>query len=72
LFDRGEREPAKLIAAGKQEFAKERSVRLDYFDVVDPDTLKAISTISGPALVAVAAFVGNTRLIDNIVVKTKN
>lgn len=68
LFDRGERESAKLIATAKQEFAKEPSARLDYFDIVDPDSLESIRAISKRALIAVAAYVGNTRLIDNIVV----
>ena len=68
LFDRGERDSAKLIASGKQEFANEKLARLDYFEVVDPDTLKSIATVSKHALIAVAAFVGDTRLIDNIVV----
>jgi pantoate--beta-alanine ligase len=68
LFDRGERESAKLIAAGEQEFAKEPAARLDYFEVVDPNSLESVATISKRALIAVAAFVGNTRLIDNILV----
>ena len=67
LFDRGERDPARLIAAGKAEFATKPAVRLDYFEIVDPDSLEPVSTISRPALIAVAAFVGNTRLIDNLV-----
>jgi pantothenate synthetase len=41
-------------------------VRLDYFELVDPDTLDPVEDISGGALAAVAAFVGSTRLIDNI------
>ena len=67
LFDRGERNASRLIEAGKQIFAQEPAVRLDYFEIVDPDTLDALSEVRGPALVAVAAFVGNTRLIDNLV-----
>ncbi len=68
LFDQGERNSAKLIASGKQEFATEPSARLDYFEIVDPESLEPIFTISGRALIAVAAFAGNTRLIDNLVV----
>jgi pantoate--beta-alanine ligase len=69
LFDRGERKASRLIEAGKLVFAEEPAVRLDYFEIVEPDTLDAISEVRGPALVAVAAFVGNTRLIDNIVLQ---
>ena len=66
LVDAGERNADKLVGAGREEFAQENSVRLDYFEIVDPDTLDPLQDISGGALVAVAAFVGNTRLIDNI------
>ena len=66
LAEAGEREAAKLVAAGREEFADEGSVRLDYFEIVDPDTLDPVEDISGGALAAVAAFVGSTRLIDNI------
>jgi pantoate--beta-alanine ligase len=66
LTDAGERNAAKLIAAGRKEFADEGTARLDYLEVVDPDTLDPAEDISGGALAAVAAFVGKTRLIDNI------
>jgi len=44
-------------------------VRLDYFEIVDPETLDPVEDISRGALVAVAAFVGTTRLIDNVVLE---
>ncbi len=68
-FARGERDSAKLIASAKQEFEQKPGVRLDYFEIVDPDTLEAMPTITRLALVAVAAFVGKTRLIDNIILE---
>jgi pantoate--beta-alanine ligase len=68
-FDQGERNAARLLAAGKQVLAQEPSVRLDYFEIVDPTELEPVQELATAALVAVAAFVGNTRLIDNIVVK---
>jgi pantoate--beta-alanine ligase len=67
----GERNAARLIAAGKDEFARERDVRLDYFEIVEPDTLDPIRDISEGALVAVAAYVGSTRLIDNLLLNQK-
>jgi pantoate--beta-alanine ligase len=66
LVDAGERDARRLAAAGREEFAGENSVRLDYFEVVDPETLDPVEDVSGGALVAAAAFVGDTRLIDNI------
>jgi pantoate--beta-alanine ligase len=67
MADGGQRKTSELVAAGRAEFAGESSVRLDYLEIVDPDTLDPVDSISGGALVAVAAFVGSTRLIDNIV-----
>jgi pantoate--beta-alanine ligase len=66
LADAGERNAARLAAAGRDIFAKENSVRLDYFEIVDPESLDPVEDVSRGALVAVAAFIGNTRLIDNL------
>jgi pantoate--beta-alanine ligase len=66
-FEAGERNSANLIEAARRVFASEPSVRLDYIEIVDPESLEAISTAPNGTLVAVAAFVGTTRLIDNIV-----
>ena len=68
LANSGERDAAKLVAAGRAAFAAEAAVRLDYFEIVDPETLDSVENISGGALVAIAAFVGGTRLIDNILI----
>jgi pantoate--beta-alanine ligase len=69
LFDEGERESAKLISAAKQEFGAEPAVRLDYVEIVDPETLEGEIKVTKRTLVAVAAFVGQTRLIDNILLE---
>jgi pantoate--beta-alanine ligase len=69
LFDDGERDAAKIRAAAKQAFLSKPAVQLDYFEIVDSDTLESIAEIDKPALVAVAALVGNTRLIDNILLE---
>jgi len=66
LVDAGERNAPMLAAAGREEFSADESVRLDYLEVVDPDTLDPVTDISNGALAAVAAYVGSTRLIDNI------
>ncbi|MFC1570559.1 pantoate--beta-alanine ligase [Candidatus Omnitrophota bacterium] len=43
--------------------------RLDYIEVVDADTLASLDSVKSNTLIAVAAFVGKTRLIDNIVIE---
>jgi len=65
-FDQGECNAIALIAEGKQVLAHEPGARLDYFEIVDPATLDPMQELTSPALVAVAAVIGNTRLIDNI------
>jgi len=71
LVDRGEASSARLVVAGTQVMGEEAAVKLDYFEIVNRETLDPVSDVSRGALVAVAAYVGNTRLIDNIVVTGK-
>jgi pantoate--beta-alanine ligase len=66
LFEAGERSAEKLITAGREEIAGEKSVRLDYLEIVNPESLDPVENVGSGVLVAVAAFVGTTRLIDNI------
>lgn len=67
LWDAGERAADKLLSAGREEIAGEKSVRLDYLEIADADSLEPVESVVRGALVVVAAFVGTTRLIDNIV-----
>ncbi len=62
----GERDAERLAGTGREEVAAESAVRLDYFEIVNPDTLDPVDDAGPGTLVAVAAFVGPTRLIDNI------
>jgi pantoate--beta-alanine ligase len=66
LAQGGERRTAPLIEAAHEVFREEPEVRLDYIEIVDNDSLDPVADVSGGALVAVAAFVGSTRLIDNV------
>jgi pantoate--beta-alanine ligase len=66
VADQGEHDSDKLIATGKQVIAEEPEVRLDYLEIVDPENLEAVDDIRPGALVAMAAYVGRTRLIDNV------
>jgi pantoate--beta-alanine ligase len=72
LWEAGERDAAKIVATAQEEFAAEKSVRLDYFEIVDPDNLDPLDDVGNGALVAVAAFVGQTRLIDNLVLPKRS
>jgi len=61
----GERNAAALVRAGREVFAAEPAVRVDYFEIVNGENLDPVVEVSAGALVAVAAYVGTTRLIDN-------
>jgi len=62
----GERDTNTLIERGKQLIAKEPAARLDYLELVNADTLDPVAQATPGTMVAVAAYVGNTRLIDNL------
>src|SRR5581483_8952207 len=61
-------ESQPLIDAGLAVLADEPEIRVDYFSIVDPETLEDVANVTAGALVAVAATVGPARLIDNVVV----
>ena len=68
LVAAGERRAESLVAAGRDLFAEEPGVRVDYIEVVDWGTLLPVEVATPGALFAVAAWVGATRLIDNAVI----
>jgi pantoate--beta-alanine ligase len=68
LVAAGERRASSLIAAARQVFAAEPTIRVDYVELVDWDTLLPIETAVPGTLFAVAAWVGSTRLIDNTII----
>ncbi len=61
----GERDAAVLARRVEDELA-EAGIVAEYVAVVDPAVFRPVDTIERPALIAVAARVGSTRLIDNI------
>ena len=65
----GEREPARIAAAGRAAMA-EFGVEPEYFEIVNSEDLSPLAAIDGEALVAVAARVGGARLIDNTTLRT--
>jgi pantoate--beta-alanine ligase len=65
-FQSGQRIGAKLISAALEVLASEPQVAVDYLEVINPDTLEPVERITQPALLAIAARVGSTRLIDNV------
>ncbi len=79
VLHRSLRRAAELVAAGVRDakavldeaqklFAAMPDVRVEYFVLVDPETLEDVELIDHKTLAAVAAMVGTTRLIDNLVI----
>ncbi len=65
LWARGERNGAQLLASARA--VVEPGVdRVDYLEIRDAQSLRPLDDVSAPAVILAAAFVGTTRLIDNI------
>jgi pantoate--beta-alanine ligase len=64
-FDSGERSTPRLLMKGTEVIENEPGLRLDYLTAVDGDTLLPVAEAVPGTLIAVAALVGSTRLIDN-------
>lgn len=69
LAESGETNAQVIREAVKNEIEKEPMAKIDYVDVVDFDTITPIDTLQGSVLVAIAVFIGKTRLIDNFIVE---
>src|SRR5882724_5915303 len=65
-FKKGERHAAKLAEIVRTTIETEPHARLDYVSIVDAETLETLEKIDErPVLIAIAAYIGKTRLIDN-------
>ncbi|MDD5428062.1 MAG: pantoate--beta-alanine ligase [Candidatus Omnitrophica bacterium] len=69
LVRSGEKDAAKIIKATEDMIRVIPNAKIDYVSMVDPRNLKKIKTVTGETLIALAVFIGKTRLIDNIIVK---
>jgi pantoate--beta-alanine ligase len=68
VFKKGERHAGKLAETVRTTIETEPRVRVDYVSVVDAETLEKLDKLDErPTLIAVAAYVGKTRLIDNTI-----
>jgi pantoate--beta-alanine ligase len=70
VFDAGERDAAKILAAAGHVLGSEPLLRVDYVELVDMEQLDPVVKVHGDVLLAVAVAAGGTRLIDNIVLRS--
>ncbi len=66
--DEGERKSKALIKEIREIIESEPLARIDYISITDMIELKELKTLKGKCLIALAAYFGSTRLIDNIIV----
>ena len=66
-FEAGERRSAALLEKARAVLDAETLARVDYAEIVDAETAQPAGTVDRPALLALAVFIGKTRLIDNAV-----
>lgn len=62
----GERSASVILEASRNVIASAPLARIDYLELVHSETLQPLTTVSSDSLIAVAAFFGQTRLIDNV------
>ncbi len=71
LIRSGEKNAKNIIKKMRALIEKEPSIKIDYISIVDTKLLKSVPVVKDEVLIALAAFAGKTRLIDNIIVNPK-
>ncbi len=67
LLDGGERDTGVIVEKVQEIIESEPMAKVDYVELLRWDSLENLSLVDGPVLLAVAVYIGRTRLIDNIV-----
>jgi pantoate--beta-alanine ligase len=69
---RGERVSAAITDEIRSVIGEAKSAKVDYIEIVDPDTFRSVQQLESPRhyCIVIAVYIGKTRLIDNIIVKT--
>ncbi len=69
LVAQGEKDAQRVVDAMKAHIAQEPLARIDYVQAVDGVSMEPVQQVKAPLLVALAVYIGNTRLIDNFIVE---
>ena len=72
LIDAGERDAAAVKEAIRAHLLTQPLARIDYVEVVDNENIRCVERISGSTLVAIAVYIGKTRLIDNFIAEVQD
>lgn len=70
LYNCGIRDSKEIIERMRRIIQKKKTSRIEYISIVDSESLKKVNRIRDSALIALAVWIGKTRLIDNTMVST--
>lgn len=70
-FMAGERQAQVLISCVKDKLIPHSNITIQYIECVHPQTLQPLDIIEEAGLLAIAAYVGSTRLIDNVILRVR-
>lgn len=68
MAEQGEMDAVKIVTAMTDEISKEPLAKIDYVKAVSMDNMQQTKTMEGSVLVAIAVYIGKTRLIDNFII----
>lgn len=68
MVSRGEREADAILRTVREMLDRQGGIRIEYASLCHPESLEEVRAVSGPTLLAIAAWVGEVRLIDNKVI----
>jgi pantoate--beta-alanine ligase len=71
-FENGAVEPDAVLKSALTELKRETGLQIEYVELLDAETLQPPQNLNNPVVVAIAARVGKTRLIDNVVLTRNN
>jgi len=66
LVEGGCDSPEQIRETALAVLAEEPAVRMEYFEIVKPDDMTSVTQVTAPVRIAIAAWLGSTRLIDNV------
>ncbi|RKZ33754.1 pantoate--beta-alanine ligase [bacterium] len=69
MIQNGERDAKKIIQNMSEFIINSGDFKIQYIDIVDMNTLQSLEHIEGEIMIALAVFLGETRLIDNIILR---
>ncbi len=70
-FKQGQHESKPLLDTVKHSIQKQTEIQIEYVELVNPVTLQPLDSITENGLLAIAAKIGKTRLIDNVLLRTR-